>query len=238
MPSFSIPASAQSFTQSCLWSTCRRSLLLPALTAAAFVWLGGESRATVMLFDNLSAGSPNGSFGVTNTQWAAQAFSTTATDFTLSAVSLRLWNQNATSGNFEIQVWDSTGSSGTPGAQVGSAIYTGLAQNLSDSDGSLLSIPGLSVALSATTTYYLVARGTTLTGAPENPGTLYWDATDVNTTASYDTTDGTTWFGPYSQNLFMSVAAVPEPASVTLLGIGLAAVSVSAWLRRGTTRLR
>lgn len=110
------------------------------MAAASFLVLGGESRATVMLFDNLSAASPNGYFTVDNTQWTAQAFSTTATDFTLSEVSLRLWNNSGTTGGFEIQIWDSTGSGGKPGAQVGSAIYTGLAENLGGSS-SLLNIP-------------------------------------------------------------------------------------------------
>lgn len=190
---------------------------------------GPASRAGVVLFDNLSAGDPNGDFGVTNAQWVAQAFSTTATDTVLDEVSLRLWNPNGTTGNFEIQVWDALGTSGRPGAQVGPAIYSGLAQNLGDSPPSLLTIPGLSVALGASTTYYLVARGTTLTDvgtAPfTSPGYLAWDATNVITSNSYDTTDGSTWGGPYGQNLYMKVtASVPEPSSgVLLFGVGLAA---------------
>ena len=127
-----------------------RSSLTMLMLTVAIACCGPASRAGVVLFDNLSAGSFNGSFGVTNTQWVAQAFSTTATDYVLDEVSLRLWNQNGTTGNFQIQVWDALGTSGRPGAQVGSAIYTGLAQNLGDSESpGLLTIPGLGVALGA-----------------------------------------------------------------------------------------
>ena len=75
----------------------------------------------VILFDNLSSSS-NGSIGVSNTQWPAQAFSTTATDYVINELSLLLWNQNGTTGDFEIQIWDALGTSGKPGNQVGSAI--------------------------------------------------------------------------------------------------------------------
>lgn len=110
-----------------------RSCLTMLMLTVALAGGGQASRAGVVLFDNLSAGSQNGSTGVTNTVWLTQAFTTTATDFVLDSVSLRLWDQNDTSGNFELQVWDALGASGSPGSLVGSAIYTGLAQNLGSS---------------------------------------------------------------------------------------------------------
>jgi len=169
----------------------------------------------------------SGDFGVANSQWVAQAFSTTATGYVLEEVSLQLWNQNGTTGSFEIQVWNALGLSGRPGAQVGSAIFTGQAGSLGDST-SLLTIPALSVALAANTPYYLVARGTTLTDVNGGflgplPGSLAWNATDVNTSNSYDTVDGTNWGGPYSQNLYMKVTAVPEPSTEIMIGAALAA---------------
>ncbi len=173
----------------------------------------------VVLFDNLSdAGS--GSTGVTNTQWTAQAFSTTATDFVLDEVSLRLWDvRGTTEGNFEIQVWDAAGDSGSPGAQVGSAIYTGLAQNLPDAS-SLLTISGLSVTLGASTNYYLLARGTTLSSGDS----LRWDVTSGITSNAYaSTTSGASWIGPRGNNFYMSVTAVPEPSSGIMIAAGLAA---------------
>jgi hypothetical protein len=175
--------------------------------------------ASVVLFDNFDAGFPNGYFGVSNTQWTAQAFSTNSEGFILKDVSLRLWNLDRTTGKFEVQIWDALGTSGSPGAQVGPAVYLELAENLG-SFGSHLSISDLNVTLVADTTYYLVVAGTELTDIDDgfftSPGTLAWDATDVNTTASYDTT-GSGWNGPFSQNLYMQITAIPEPTSMFLL---------------------
>ena len=172
--------------------------------------------AQVDLFNNLTAGSPNGQMGVSNVQWMAQAFSTTSEGFILSDVSLRLWNLNGTSGNFEIQVWDSSGASASPGEQVGQSIYTGLAQNLGSSPGYLLTISGLSVNLAANTDYYLVAAGKTMADVGDQydsmPGFLYWDATNVNMSSLYGTT-GSGWGGPSQQNLYMQVVAVHSPGN-------------------------
>ena len=199
------------------------------MLTVAIACCGPASRAGVVLFDNLSAGAgqANGSTGVTNTVWLTQAFTTTATDFVLDSVSLRLWNQNGTSGNFELQVWDALGASGSPGAQVGSAIYTGLAQNLGRSYGSLLTVPSLNVLLAASTNYYLLARVTSLTDVSgvqfTVAGTLYYDQTNLITSASYVTGDsGTSWFGE-GTNTFMSVTAVPEPSPAIMIAAGLAA---------------
>ena len=188
--------------------------------------------AGTILFDNLSASSLNGAYGVSNTQWVAQSFSTTNESFILSDIRLRLWNQNGTSGSFEIQVWDVLGTLGSPGSQVGTTIYTGLAQNLGSSYEGLLTISGLSVTLAPNTAYYLVAKGATLADIPDFdgplPGFLYWDATDVNTSATYDTT-GSGWNGPSGQDMYMKVSAVPE---TTTYGLVLGSISLAALRRR------
>ncbi len=202
-------------------SRAARPLVQAMFAALAIAWCGPTIRAEVILFDNLAAGSPNGDYFVTNTQLAAQAFTTTATDAVVSEVSLRLRNFNGTSGGYQIQIWDSSGSSGSPGNQVGAAIYTGLAENLGRS-ASLLTIPGLSVSLGASTTYYMVATGTSLASG----GIVGWGATDVVTTGAYDSA-GSGWNGPYTQSLYMKVSAVPEPESVTIVTVGLAA----GWMR-------
>jgi hypothetical protein len=205
----------------------RFSLLAPLVLGFSSIQGAGA-----ILFDNLSAGSPNGSYTVSNTQWVAQSFSTTNESFILSDIRLRLWNQNGTNGNFEIQIWDALGTSGSPGSQVGTTIYTGLAQNLSSEYGGLLEASGLNVTLAPNTEYYLLAKGTTLADIPNfegaSPGSLYWDATDINASATYDTI-GSGWIGPLSQDMYMEVTAVPEP---TTYGLVLCTISLAALRRR------
>ena len=193
-----------------------------------------RGHAATIIFDNLNAPLPNGDVGVLNNQYVAQAFTTTATGFVLTAVELQLYNQNGTTGGYELQLWDTTGASSRPGAQVGAALFTGLAQNLS---GSLLSVTGLNRVLAANTTYYLVAAGTSLTdvlsGQRTRPGSLGWNMTDTPTAGlskMYDTSDsGTTWNGPYTYYGYMKIeatASVPDaghtPAALGAILAGLA----------------
>jgi hypothetical protein len=199
-----------------------------------------RGHAATIIFDNLNAPLPNGDVGVLNNQYVAQAFTTTATGFVLNAVHLKLYNQNGTTGGYELQLWDTTGASGGPGVQVGAALYTGLAQNLSRTYGSLLSVTGLRRVLAANTTYYLVAAGTSLTDVPgrsPDPGSLGWNMTDTPTaglSGIYDTIDsGTTWTGPYPYYGYMKIeaaASVPDAGHTpTALGAILAGL---ATLRR------
>ena len=212
---------------------------LPLLIALALS--AAPARAELILFDNLAAGSPNGSFGVSNSGWSAQSFSTTSSGFILSEVALRLWNANGTSGNFELQVWNALGASGRPGAQVGSAIYTGLAQNLGSEYGGLLTVSGLNVTLAPDTAYYLVAAGANLADVPGPgrpiPGQLYWDATDVVTFPAYETSNsGGDWNGPQSQNLYLKVtaasAAVPEPGTWAAAALLVGGAAFARWRKR------
>jgi hypothetical protein len=140
-----------------------------AFAGALAFGLAAQQGQAAVIFDNLSASAGlygYGSMGVSNTQSSAQGFSTTATDFVLTGVQLRLYNMSGTTGGYELQLWDATGSSGSPGVQIGAALYNGLAQNLTASPppiGSLLSVTGLNRTLAANTTYYLVVAGTSLT---------------------------------------------------------------------------
>ena len=194
-----------------------------------------RGHAATIIFDNLNAPLPNGDVGVGNTQYVAQAFTTTATDFVLNAVHLKLYNQNGTTGGYELQLWDTTGASGRPGAKVGAALYTGLAQNLIP--GSLLSVTGLNRVLAANTKYYLVAAGTSLTDVPGRssplPGSLGWNVTDTTTPGLSGvyvaSNSGTTWNGPSPYYGYMKIeatASVPDvghtPAALGVILAGLA----------------
>jgi hypothetical protein len=219
-----------------------RSLLSPRhlLVLAVLAFSGMTARAELILFDNLSAGSPNGEISASNSQWTAQSFSTTSSGFILSEVALQLWNGSETSGNFEIQIWDALGTAGAPGSQVGGAIYTGLAENLGNTS-SLLTVSGLSVLLAPDTAYYLVAAGTSLADIPgpfgSTPGWLNWNATDVFTSSAYDSVNsGANWNGPFSQNLYMKVtaasAAVPEPGTWAAAVLLVGGAAFARWRKR------
>ena len=130
--------------------------------------------------------------------------------------------------------------SGWRGPQVGAAVYTGLAQNLGSTYGSLLAVSGLNFTLTPDTTYYLVAAGTSLAdvsgGGFTIPGTLYWDATNVVTSPAYDTSNsGASWNGPFSQNLYMKATAVPEPSTCAMALAGLACGGYTMFRRRKRT---
>ena len=210
------------------------------LTLAIALALSAAPARAELIFNNLAAGSPNGSFGVSNSGWVAQSFSTTSSGFILSEVALRLWNAGGTSGNFELQVWNALGTAGAPGSQVGGAIYTGLAESLGNTS-SLLTVSGLNVTLVPDTAYYLVAAGASLADFPGPfgpiPGQLDWDATDVVTSPAYDTGDsGGNWSGPFSQNLYLKVtaasAAVPEPGTWAAMAILTGGAAFAGWRRR------
>lgn len=196
-----------------------------ALGLMALCLSANPLQAAMILFDNLTAPNPNGATYVTNTQITAQKFLTTTTARQLSMVSLRLSNQNQTSGSYQIQIWDATGDAGSPGAQVGTEIYSGLAEDLSSDANSLLTISDLNVVLETNTAYFLVVRGSSLTDVasgffldPPVPGALAWSMTDTNPSGAYDG-DSTVWSGPYSQNFYMKIEAnvVPEPASALFI---------------------
>jgi hypothetical protein len=207
----------------------------------AVVVRGGcpEGQAGTILFDNLNAPLPNGASYVTNTQWGAQAFATSATAFVIDEVSMRLWNQNGTTGGYALQIWDASGTAGSPGVQVGSNLATGLAENLSGDPTGILNVPGLNFVLSPSTTYYLVAVGTGLTdvdpGFGPGPGTLAWNMTDTNPSGAYSYAGGS-WAGPTTQNFYMQVTAVPEPSfGIAVMIIGLGTV---AWRSRSSVARR
>ncbi len=200
------------------WSSLARNL---ALTGTLALSLTAHSSRAAVIFDNLSTPVSPGAIAVLNTQHVAQAFTTTATDFVLTAVHLQLYLQMPGSmGTYELQLWDSGGPSGGPGAQVGTALYTGFAQNLSTTSNTLLSVTGLNRTLAANTTYYLVAAGKTLTGMfmppplPPMPGGLGWNTTSPSSAAFYSSNNsGTTW-SSFSATGYMKIEAGPGGASV------------------------
>ena len=188
-----------------------------AIGVTLLVCLGqvAQTRAASVLFNNL--GQPGSGYSSTSRVSLAQGFATTSTDFVLSEVSLPLWRQAGATGTYEILVWDSTGDDGMPGVQVGAAIHSGLAENLSTTGGSLLTISGLNIALSPSTAYYLVSRNTSVTPT----GGLNWKLSNNNTSRFYELDSENIWGGPYPSNMEMKITAVPEPSAGVLLVLGI-----------------
>ena len=178
-----------------------------------------QSRAAAVLFDNL--GQVGGAYSSTSLVSLAQGFTTTSTNFVLSEIVLPLWIRAGATGAYEISVWDSTGTGGSPGVQVGSAIYSGLAQDLSTTWGSRLTISGLSVDLLPSTNYYLVSKNTSVAPATN----LIWKLSDTVSSPFYEFASGS-WGGPYPSNMEMKITAVPEPSAAALLVLGIGGMIV------------
>jgi len=203
-----------------------------------------RSFALEVLADNLAQTSDAGSVDVSNTQWVSQSFTTTTAGSTLTGVSLRLFNNSGTTGTFALQIWNSEGTGGRPGAQVGSSFYSGLAQNLSSSGPGLLEVTGLNVTLAANRTYYIIARGESLTdvdlGGDLFPGSLAWSATASSGGTGFPAAkwasinSGASWNGPFTgYNYGMRIVAVPEPSTWALAGLSS---GVLAWAVRRRSR--
>lgn len=203
-----------------------------------------KSFALEVLADNL-AQTFDGTVNLQNSVFIAQSFQTNSLGSTLTDVSLRLFNSSGTTGAFELQVWDSTGTGGRPGAQVGSAFYSGLAENLGTTLPGLLAVTGLNVPLVANRTYYIVARGVSLTevdlGGDLFPGYLSWSSTPSSggtgfPAAKWTSADsGASWVGPFTgYNYGMRIVAVPEPSTWALAGLSSGVLAWAASRRSRT----
>jgi|GEM_PF-1618338 len=114
----------------------------------------------------------SGAHGINTSQNMAQAFTTTATHTRVTTVVLPLcYDHNPPfTGNFAVEIWDATGAGGRPGAFVATVAANQNATSVpSDSDPNCpttyTSYAGLTIALSASTSYYVVVRNVSLTGS-------------------------------------------------------------------------
>jgi hypothetical protein len=210
--------------------------------AAAVGGLSQSATASVVLINSVDGASADGSVDISDTQWAAQTFTTTASDYVLDLLSVRLYNNGATAGDMAVSIYDATGAGGTPGSfirRVFDQDVTSLGTSLSNPTEVFrifAADPYPSRVLSPSTTYYVVIKGSGITG-----GTGKWTWTNTNTgtgvsgSVSSYSTDGSTWGAPQATvPLQLQVTAVPEPS-----GLALAAIAGSAamgWRQRKRVR--
>lgn len=186
------------------------------------------------LADNLSLGQ--GTYtGYNQFNRIAQGFTTTTTEYTISSVSVVLFTFSAgTTGSYNISIWDSTGSGGLPGAQVGSALYNGDVAALGTT-ATQVDVNGLNKLLAPSSSYYLVVAPTSLGGGP--PALLVSAQTNstlgtIGFPSNYSFFNGTNWTGPSTSvfNLIrVQATAVPEPSTYAL---GAIASGVMAYVAR------
>ncbi|WP_295436213.1 choice-of-anchor R domain-containing protein [uncultured Thiodictyon sp.] len=201
------------------------ALALPGLTPAAIITLS----------DNVSQAFA-GFRPIASLDLKAQAFSTTDSAFRLTDVALPLARDIGTGGNLLVSIFNNSGTGGTPGAKMAD-VATVLASSLGTSSA-LYDIPNLSITLMPSTSYFLVLSGVGLTG-----GFVNWSATSSTSgtgfpSARYSSADGgASWSGynmftPNQMRIQADAGAVPEPATLALLAIGLAGLGARRAARR------
>ena len=224
----------------------RNAAVLAGSLAALALGVAAPQAHAATLVNNLSA-TPVGtnafgsSSGSGDTDWLAQSFTTTATDYILSSVSALIDNGNgASTGNYIFSIYDDSGSGGIPGVNLGDILtspITGLSATPTPISATASPLP---LTLSPSKTYFLVLH---TSGADDS---LNWSNASngsgtgfpTNFTSSSDS--GATWntvdnTGPDQMMQILATAPppppVPTPAPLPIFGAA-AAFGYSRRLRK------
>ncbi|MEI7923501.1 MAG: PEP-CTERM sorting domain-containing protein [Planctomycetota bacterium] len=191
-----------------------------SMIAAVGIMLASSHMAKAVDLVNLLGSSDDGVNAVNNSNWIANSFTTTATEYMITDVVLRLSNPSSlATGDFQVAIYTATGAAGRPGTLV-STISTNSATSLASS-ASDFAISGLTTTLEASKKYFLVLKGLTL------DNNISWSfantATGIGaTTSSFSssTNSGTSWaatqLGMPDTYKVTATAAVPEPSTYAL----------------------
>lgn len=146
--------------------------MLRILTLAASVAVLGTTSACMQaraadLANNLSQ-TNSGAESITIADWTAQGFTTSATDFVITSITLKARRDAGTTGTLQLFIYDATGSGNTPGTSVtgtthvATVSHTSLTTTLAD-----VPFTGINQTLSPSTSYYLVVNAASagLTGS-------------------------------------------------------------------------
>jgi hypothetical protein len=217
----------------------KRTLIWAMVACQVWQALASEASADVVT-ENL--GQPNQALSVfDSTAWIAQSFTTDATAYTLSSISVQVVGFG---GGFTLSLYDDN--AGNPGVLIDTLVGSSSPNELTTY------LPSTTVALSPSTTYYAVAKSSSgtyewrLTGSTNQTGPGM-----IGDTAIFTVDSGSTWFPqppiPMIAPSFVAklsveatVVAVPEASAALCLGaIAALAVGVGGLQRlRSAARLR
>lgn len=197
--------------------------------------LGGLSAASAaILSDNLGQ-TQSATDSINDLSFAAQAFTTTGTDFVIDSVTVAAHKSGSgVTGTLNLFFYDNTGSGGLPGTSVSGStpIASVDASALATTAGSTHAWTLLNYSLAPSTTYYVVLGGASVSG-----GQFQWDYTTSTSGTGFpsnyadSSNSGASWGSLSTANpQQMQVTAVPEP-SVNVLG-AIAAVTAAVTCRR------
>jgi hypothetical protein len=196
----------------------KRGILAAGMLVAL---VAGSLRADTIIFDNLATSS-QGFGSVSSSFWEAQRFNTDATNLRLTSATLRLYSENAGSGNFFVDLYSDA--AGQPGASLAN-LFTGPNpfSGTFPQTGNIL-FGGLSQTLAPNTNYWVVlgeSAGSALDIRWGSTGTATGSGSGFQATNANTPNQGGGWgvnaAGPHQMQL---TAIIPEPASVLLVLLG------------------
>ena len=215
-------------------------LLAGSLAALALGVAAPQATSAATLVDNLSAStlgtSPFGGPG--DTDWLAQSFTTTATDYILSSVTALIGNSNpATTGNYIFSIYDGSGPGGVPGVNLGDILsnsVTGIPTLATSIQATASPLP---LTLSPNTNYFLVLRTSGANDALEWYSATNGSGTGFPTNFTSSSNGGTSWnaidnTGPDQMMQILATSPPPPtPAPLSIFGAA-AAFGCSRRLRK------
>jgi hypothetical protein len=172
--------------------------------------------------------TPTGSAAIGGDSWVAQQFYILGTDpnsYLLNSIQLLLNPASGSPSGFTVLIY--TTSAGVPQTDLGS-----LSGSADPSPGGIYTYTASGITLSSGVNYYVVATAAT----PVAQGAYDWSAANFPTangnweinTVYYTSTDGSSWTSHFRGDVFQMAiyaTAVPEPGTLVLAGLGLAALS-------------
>lgn len=172
--------------------------------------------------------------------WTALSFMTSATDFTITGVTIPVKNViGLTLGNIQVSLYTGDGSNSRPNTKIGSDLGTTPVSGFSNSAVYQdYAITGLNVTLSPSTKYYVVISASGIGSGAQDflyLG-LHSGAGGVTTGSlgfSQSLNSGSSWDAPgNSSSVVGLVTAVPEPSTYALAAIATGLITALARRRK------